>query len=81
MRSRQTVNELVYLRADDDHEIGSKAIFAQNNVVLTLTDALTLKIVFQIIPLACRLMMMYHHTRFGYKRFSDSEDIIRINIS
>ena len=32
MPSRQTLNELVYLRADHDYEIGSKAIFAQDNV-------------------------------------------------
>ena len=25
-------------------------------------------------------MMMYYYTKFGYKRFSNSEDIVRTNI-
>ena len=26
-------------------------------------------------------MIMYHHTKFGYKRFSSSEDVIQANVN
>ena len=38
----------------------------------SVTVTLTLKIATHFSHMTLWLIMMYHHTRFGYKRFSDS---------
>ena len=43
---------------------------------LSLTVAMTLKIATNIFHTISQLMMVYHHTEFGYKRCSSSEDVV-----
>jgi len=42
---------------------------------------LTLKIAAHVLHMTLWLIMMCHLSGFGYKRFSDSEDIIQTNIN
>ena len=47
----------------------------------TVTVTFTLKIETHFSHMTLRLIMMYHHTVFGYKWFSDAQGIIQININ
>ena len=47
----------------------------------SVTVTLTLKIATQFSQMTVWLIMMNHHTGFGYKWLSDSYDIIQTNIN
>ena len=51
-----------------------------SQIILALTVIMTLKITNQYLHITLWPMMIQHHTQFGCKRFSSSEDIMQMNI-
>ena len=49
-------------------------------IIRALTVTLSVKLTHQSFPLTLRKLMKHHHTEFGHKGFSDSENIGRTNI-
>ena len=51
------------------------------SIISALRVTLTLNIATHFFGMTPQLMTMYHHARFGNKRFRSSEDIIKTNIN
>ena len=72
--------KLVAIKISSSEHIIEIVIFHctnQNSVTVTLT----LKIETHFLHATLWLIMMSHHTAFGYKLFSDAKDIIQTNIN
>ena len=64
------------------HWFGRKKIGSSEHMnTNSVTVSLTLKIATHFLHMPLWRIMMYQHTGFSYKRFSDSADIIQTNIN
>ena len=88
-RSIQSFHKIIHLKMMcHQAKFSCKRISSSGNtlksqilIILSLTVTLTLKTANLSVWKTISLIMMHHHTKFGSKSFSDSEDIIWTNIN